>query len=152
MRLSVCRKDDFGYAEYGGRSVEFPGVPEETGSLPTCRAIGFDPARLRLRKRKGEFFSRSAFRPEKRYPEPGKAVFPPLSAHRKTGKSGTNAFRWFVLFFATLRIDFAPCGAGCLPGTLRLAARRFGDRTRCYAINSPAIRLSAPHSVPAARE
>ena len=128
MRLSVCRKVDFGSAEYGGRLVEFSAVPEENGSLPTCRAIGFDPGRLRLRKRKREFFSRSAFRPEKRYPESGKAVFPSLSTHRETGKSGTNAFHWFVLFFATLRINFAPCGARRLPDTLRLAARRKQNR------------------------
>ena len=136
MRLSVCRKVDFGSAEYGGGLVEFPVVPEENRSLPTCRAIGSDPVACGCESGKEKFFSRSAFRPEKRYPESGKAVFPPLSAHRETGKSGTNAFRWFVLFFATLRIDFAPCGARRLPDTLRLAARRFGDRTRGYAITA----------------
>ena len=121
MRLSVCRKDDFGYAEYGGRSVEFPGVPEETGSLPTCRAIGFDPARLRLRKRKGEFFSRSAFRPEKRYPEPGKAVFPPLFPIGKRVKAKQTLFvllyfRYLANKFCSLRSGMparhaSPCGA-----------------------------------------
>lgn len=75
MRLSVCRKVDFGSAEYGGGLVEFPVAPEENRSLPTCRAIGFDPVACGCESGKENFSPVRLFAPKNDIPNPAKPCF-----------------------------------------------------------------------------
>ena len=150
MRLSVCRKVDFGSAEYGGGLVEFPVAPEENRSLPTCRAIGFDPVACGCESGKENFSPVRLFAPKNDIPNPAKPCFRRFQPIGKRVKAKQTLFvllyfRYLANKFCSLRSGMparhaSPCGA---------AFRGSNPRLRNY---SPAIRLTAPHFFPAARE